>query len=569
MVIVLFTGTAIVVASKVGIAQKAWIDKIQLRISATASLLGAMTPIKMTGLTQSLSRKIRKLRENEIKSSYGYRVVLMCIVSLTFASTALTPVASFGVYILLQQYRGYAILDPTITLTTLTLIQLLLAPVSILIDALSGLTSAMGCLERIRQYLLSETRVDGRIVKRPVTERMWNNHESIGNLMRSSSSRRVSAIELRPIAPRRYSNRGLQLGEINSHRDSAVFYRASFGWKGGEKPILKELSLKLPKGKLTMVVGPVGSGKSTFLQTLLGETQSSGDGGYIQVSFEDAAYCQQRPWISNQTIRQNILGCFGFDPEWYYEVIQACCLARDLDLLPEGDVTKVGSHGASLSGGQQARIALARAIYSKKKTMILDDVLSGLDASTIDAVFSSLFAWDGLLRRHKVTVVLATNDVHLLPSSDHIIVLGSNGAITEQGSFGTLYSRSGYISGLNLQKLPHDGRTKNGGDGPEHGSLATNEALARALPQLRAPDGVSGGELATYKYYIESFGWVRWWIFISICSFYGFGVCFPHAWAQMWATHNIQYPGDKAGYYIGIYFLIAALTVLSLGAGCG
>ncbi|KAK7987123.1 hypothetical protein PG988_002111 [Apiospora saccharicola] len=590
VVIILFTGAAISVASSAGITQKAWLDKIQARVSATAALLGTMHSVKMTGLTKSLTRKITDMREDEIKASFSFRGVLVRIVVLTFASTALTPVASFGMYILLQMHRGYATLDPAIALTTLTLLQLLLAPVAILIDCLAGVMGAVGCFERIRLYLNSETRVDSRLHGTIQQQEQPRNIYPSGSLLRSLSSSRRSEVDFGwrhsryhfPPSP----DLSLAVGEIYAmgfleqqgdftpahkrNQSSISIHQASFGWKEKDKPILKDLSLNMPRGGLTIVIGPVGSGKSTLLQTLLGETKRAGGGGYIQVAFEDAAYCQQRPWISNSTIRQNILGGFGFDPEWYATVLHACGLTHDLEQLPDNDTTKVGSNGTCLSGGQQTRIALARAIYSKKSTMIMDDILSSLDATTEEAVFQSLFSRNGLLKRHGVTVILATNAVHRLPDADHIVVLGRNGTSTEQGSYAELAScPGGYLSKLDLQGRAEVGEGRRGRSGAEKLTvpLATHEALAKALPQLEVPDSFVG-DVEVYKYYIRTFGWTRWWIFIAICSFYGFGVVFPHAWAQMWATHNAKHPGDRAGYYIGIYFMLGALTIVSLGASC-
>jgi ATP-binding cassette subfamily C (CFTR/MRP) protein 1 len=593
VIIIVFTGAAISVASKAGITQKAWLDKIQARVSATAAILGTMHSLKMSGLTRNLTQRITRMRESELKASFKFRGVLVRIVVLTFASTAMAPVASFGMYILLQTHRGYATLDPAITLMSLTLLQLLLAPVAILIDSLAGVMSAVGCFERIRLYLNSETRVDSRVhgtIHQPATPRR---KYPAGALIRTLSSSRKSEVDFgwrhsRHYFPPSSSFENLAVGEMyamsvlehwghssstgKTTQSSVSIHQASFGWKETENPILKDLNLDMPLGGLTMIIGPVGSGKSTLLQTLLGETKPAGGVGYIQVAFQNAAYCQQRPWISNSTIRQNILGGFAFAPEWYSVVVNACGLTEDLDQLAEKDATNVGSNGTSLSGGQQTRIALARAIYSKKKTMIMDDVLSSLDPRTEEVVFKSLFSRNGLLKQHGITVILTTNAVHRLPDADQIIVLGHGGFSTEQGSFSELVSRpGGYISKLSFQNGAEfqENRSRRSKENDLPVSYAIYEALAKALPPHVEATDSSVGDLEIYKYYIKTFGWTRWWIFIAICSFYGFGVVFPHAWAQMWATHNALNPGDRAGYYVGIYFMLGALTIISLGTSCG
>lgn len=537
-----------------------------------------MDAVKMTGLTDNLKRKINSLRENEVNASFSFRVILVKIVVLTFASTALTPVASFAMYILLQKYRHYAILDTANALTTLALLQLLLAPVSILIDTLAGIMGAVGCFERIRNYLNSETRVDNRL--HGPHQQTWTNYS--GRLMRSLSSRRQSTAEPDwTYSPYAFENPTLspsvaeayelgptltlrRRGAVTSRsRSSVEVHQASASWKDKAEPTLKDLTFKIPDKKLTMIIGPVGSGKSTLLHTLLGETQSRG--GYIHVTFEDAAYCSQRPWISNDTIRQNIIAGYGFDPGWYSAVVHACCLTKDLEQLPQGDLTPVGSNGTGLSGGQQIRLTLARAIYSKKDTIIMDDVLSGLDSTTEESVFASVFSPRGLLKKHNITVILATNAVHRLPDSDHIIVLDQGGTISQQGSFRKLSLRAGYVSGLDLQK-----RQDCVVEQKEQPLVAdtAQDVLTKALPEIHAPDAVTG-DMRIYKYYVESFGWIRWWILIAFCAFYGFGVVYPQAWVQRWADYNMEHPGEKIGFYVGIHFMLGVLTLLSLAASCG
>lgn len=576
VVAIVFTGAAISVASKAAITQKAWLDKIQLRVATTASLLNVMNAVKMTGLAEKLKAKINDLREDELEASYSFRKVLVKIVVLAFSSAAMAPVASFGMYILLQIHEGYAVLDVSKALTTLALLQLLLAPVSIFIDTLAGVMGAVGCFERIRNYLNSETRVDNRL-HATSNKAPWTNYS--GLLMRSLSSRRQSGMELDEFSSwRRSSVRNSTVSDIyalsrSQRRQGGVFgysssahvHDASVSWEDANKPILKDLNFSIPDARLTMIIGPVGSGKSTLLHMLLGETRSSG--GTIQVDFQDAAYCSQRPWISNSTVRQNILGGYDFEPGWYSTVLSACCLTKDMDLLPQGDMTQAGSNGAALSGGQQARISIARAIYSKKKTMVMDDVLSGLDPSTEEALFASVFSSRGLLKQYHITAILATNAVHRLPNSDHIIVLDQTGTIAEQGSFRELSARPGYVSKLDLRSRP-EGSSAEKGEKSSVYSNETQEALAKALPDVNADDAATG-DLRVYKYYIESFGWWRWWLFIAICSFYGFGVVFPQAWAQWWAEDNMERPGERAGYYAGIYFMLGALTIISLATACG
>lgn len=251
---------------------------------------------------------------------------------------------------------------------------------------------------------------------------------------------------------------------------------ASVSWDDVSQPILKDLNFTITDAKLTMIIGLVGSGKTTLLHMLLGETRRNS--GCIQVTFQDATHCSQRPRISNTALRQKIMRGYNYDPAWYSEVVSYCCLKKDLEQLPEGDLTMAGSNGVGLGGDQQVRISLARAIYSKKKIMVMDDVLSGPDLPTEEAVFLSVFSLLGLLKQLNVTVILATNAVHRLPNADHIIVLSQKRTIAEQASFRLISSRSGYASKLDLHQRQ---------DGPSGQGVKssygdeTQEALAKAL----------------------------------------------------------------------------------------
>lgn len=128
----------------------------------------------------------------------------------------------------------------------------------------------------------------------------------------------------------------------------------TFGWKNDGASVLQDINLSIKRLQLTIVIGPVASGKTTLLKAFLGETPSSK--GFIHVSTLDFAFCDQTPWLLSQTVQSNVIGFDNFDPEWYKEVINACALNEDIALFPLGDQTLIGSNGISLSGGQKQRL---------------------------------------------------------------------------------------------------------------------------------------------------------------------------------------------------------------------
>ncbi|KID84399.1 ABC transporter, transmembrane domain, type 1 [Metarhizium guizhouense ARSEF 977] len=568
-----------VVASGSPVAQKAWLDSIQIRLAATASMLNVMKAVKMTGLADKLAKTITNIREREVQVSFGYRLVLLKIVSISYLSIALSPVGAFGIYILLQRYMGYNILDVTKAITTLTLLQLMIAPMSLFVEGLGGIMGAVGCFQRIQQYLNTDIRVDNRTFnqfyhrdaiqsKSPMPTTSSSRTGSLNETIVTDNAKSLSHHEKKEVP----SSKTYELEELAETTRLATPQESAFAirlqhvsarWKDHRSCILHDLSLDIPLGKLTMVVGPVGSGKSTLLHTLLGETLVST--GSIISAFPDAAFCTQSSWIMNATLQKNILGSLPLDPDWYSTVLNACALSHDIDQFPQGDNMLVGSNGISLSGGQQMRLTLARALYSRKQMVIMDDVLSGLDATTEKLVFASVFSESGLLRRHKMTAVLATNSGHRLAEADLIVALGSDGTVAQLGTYDELSSADGYVSNLQIQGRQDDSMQNSGLYLPTE---AVREALSKALPEINAADA-SISDLDTYKYYIECFGWIRWSIFVVICAMFAFFSTFPQVWLKWWAADNMLYPNTNAVYYWGIYLLLGVLTVVSLGSAAG
>ncbi|PKX91182.1 P-loop containing nucleoside triphosphate hydrolase protein [Aspergillus novofumigatus IBT 16806] len=208
----------------------------------------------------------------------------------------------------------------------------------------------------------------------------------------------------------------------------------------GNKPvILEHIDIDVAAGSLAIISGPTGSGKSTLLRAFLREVVPVQ--GSISLSTRQIAYCAQKPWLPNGTIKEAIHGATEIysasDPDnkrWYHEVTDMCCPTLDFNSLPQRDMTRIGSGGLNLSGGQRQHVALARAIFAKCDILLLDDPFSGLDGETEKTIFDNLFGGTGLTRRLKTTVVLVSNSSQYFQAVDHIIFLGDR-RITDQGNW--------------------------------------------------------------------------------------------------------------------------------------
>ncbi|KAF9054330.1 multidrug resistance-associated ABC transporter [Panaeolus papilionaceus] len=208
-----------------------------------------------------------------------------------------------------------------------------------------------------------------------------------------------------------------------------------FSWsKTAIEPTLEGMDFTVRKGELVGVLGRVGAGKTSLLSAIIGDmTRKEGE---VQL-FGSVAYAPQNPWIMSATVRENILFFHEYDETFYNLVIEGCALGQDLALLPNGDMTEVGEKGLTLSGGQRARIALARAVYARADLFLLDDCLAAVDSHVARHVFDKVIGPNGLLSTK--ARILVTNSIAFIKHFDSLLFI-RRGIILERGSFQHLSS---------------------------------------------------------------------------------------------------------------------------------
>ncbi|KAJ7303772.1 hypothetical protein DFH08DRAFT_793782 [Mycena albidolilacea] len=222
--------------------------------------------------------------------------------------------------------------------------------------------------------------------------------------------------------------------------DVSTIADASRGETPDHRFELKDLSIRFPENHLSVITGPTASGKTALLMALMGEMTLLPGGRIIMAknntvdehgNTHGIAYAAQSPWLRHQSIRDNILFGSPMDETRYNNVIQCCALKPDLEMLEDGDATEIGVKGVSLSGGQKARVALARAIYSRKKYVLLDDPLSAVDSHTSRFLYEKCLQGPLLANR---TVILVTHHVELVLPGAHYVVRMLDGRIDTQGT---------------------------------------------------------------------------------------------------------------------------------------
>uniref|UniRef100_A0A3B3TXC5 ABC-type glutathione-S-conjugate transporter n=1 Tax=Poecilia latipinna TaxID=48699 RepID=A0A3B3TXC5_9TELE len=359
------------------------------RIRLMNEILNGIKILKFYAWEKAFLEQVLGYREKELKALKKSQILYsISIITVSPVLSSKIAFAMFGVYVMLDDRN---VLDAQKVFVSMALINILKTPLSQLPFAISTTMQALVSLRRLAKYLCSE-------------------------------ELKVDNVSKAPLSP---------------GKNYVLIESGTFSWTPEGPPCLKRINVRVPRGSLVAVVGHVGSGKSSLLSAMLGETEKRS--GQVTVK-GSVAYVPQQAWIQNATVQDNIL--FGRDKlkTWYQRVLEACALLPDLDILPAGDATEIGEKGLNLSGGQKQRVSLARAVYRKADVYLLDDPLSAVDAHVGQHIFDRVIGPKGVLRDK--TRILVTHGMSFLPQADLILVL-ADGKITESGSYQELLGRHG------------------------------------------------------------------------------------------------------------------------------
>ncbi|KAH8778648.1 multidrug resistance-associated protein 6 [Diaporthe sp. PMI_573] len=242
---------------------------------------------------------------------------------------------------------------------------------------------------------------------------------------------RIESFMAEPNKEEEYGSGAGAYGEARTERLGELkiaFREASFAWPGSpaHKQVLSNVSFEAGSG-VTAVCGKVGSGKTALLHAILGELDDRG--GKRTVPNEMVGYCAQTPWLQSMSIRENILFSSGYDEVRYRQVLAACCLIPDLANWKAGDLSMIGENGVGLSGGQKARVALARAIYSRARILLLDDPIAALDHQTAEAILRNLLTNKTFMQGRMVIFVTHRMDL-LTQHANQVLEVSQSGTVT-------------------------------------------------------------------------------------------------------------------------------------------
>ncbi|XP_070609092.1 ATP-binding cassette sub-family C member 2 isoform X2 [Erythrolamprus reginae] len=361
------------------------------RMKIMNEILNGIKILKFFAWELSFQEQVEKIRALELKGLLNF-FHLQSIGIFTFSCAPfLVSVATFAVYVMVDENN---ILDAQKAFTSIAVFNILRFPLGMLPLSLSSTVQVKVSIDRLERYLGSEDLN---------TSAIWNNS--------------IPACAVK-------------------------FHEASFAWDQDSDVTIKDITLEIAPGSLVAIMGSVGSGKSSLISAMLGEMENVK--GHINIQ-GSMAYVPQQAWIQNATLKDNVLFGSPLDETRYQQVLEACALLPDLQLLPGGDLTEIGEKGINLSGGQKQRISLARAVYSNADIYLLDDPLSAVDAHVGRHIFDKVLGPEGLLQNK--TQILVTHNLSFLAQVDDIVVLEA-GTVMERGSYSTLLANSGSFAQL-------------------------------------------------------------------------------------------------------------------------
>lgn len=388
-------------ATYVGELQKDMLAITDKRIQKLNETFQSIRIIKFFAWEDNFFNSIMDIRREEMVY-LKWRTGVWCLASLIwFITPTIITILSFYCYVIVE---GNTLTAP-IAFTSLSLFTLLRSPLDQLSDMTSYVIQSKVSLDRVGEFL---------------DEEETTKYDQLSN-------------------------------ERDENSPAIGFQNASFSWNASSANDfkLRDLNVSFKEGKLNVIIGPTGSGKTSLLMALLGEMTLVEGKVFLPGVIprdelvidprtgltESVAYCSQSAWLLNDTIRNNITFDSPFNQERYDKVVSACGLSRDFEILSAGDATEIGEKGITLSGGQKQRVSLARALYSNSKNVLLDDCLSAVDSHTSLWIYENCISGPLMLGR---TCILVSHNVALTAQKAEWIVVMENGKIKTQGETETL-----------------------------------------------------------------------------------------------------------------------------------
>ncbi|CED82131.1 multidrug resistance-associated abc transporter [Phaffia rhodozyma] len=543
---------------------------VDQRVRLLSEVLNGIRVVKLYAYEAFFKGRVLELRGQEMAK---LKTIARTRAGMS-ASMSFVPVAAAVLTFITYNLSGHE-LNAAVIFSSLQLFNVIRQPLMMLPMAFTICTDAMVALKRIATTMLAEELSDDLQVDSDAPDAVraygrfrWETSGPQGAVMNSGGrGGRNFAGEKEKKANAKKAKKEAKLKKQNG--SSALEDLPVLDKINEEKPPfeLVDIDIKIRSGDLVCIVGSVGSGKSSLLQALIGEMKKI-EGNVLFGG--SVAYASQAPWVQNASLQDNILFGKDYEEEKFEDVIHACCLESDIQVLPSGLNTEIGEKGINLSGGQKARVCLARTVYFGAEVVLLDDPLSAVDAHVSKHILNDCLL-DGPLSDK--TRILVTHHLDVLPHADHIIFMDA-GQIVEQGTYNDLLQ-----SGEAFSKLIADFGSiakENGTDENDASEIPVIKAererkvRAPAAPGValmqdedRAVGAVSG---QVYKHYAESMGSV-WWapILLSFFAMAQVATVGNNIFLGFWSAQSIG--GFSEGDYMAVYASFGLASGILMFAG--
>mmetsp|Transcript_5884 Transcript_5884/g.7152 ORF Transcript_5884/g.7152 Transcript_5884/m.7152 type:complete len:1359 (-) Transcript_5884:1928-6004(-) len=517
------------------------------RIRYIQEVLNNLRMIKFYSWELPYFDRIAGIRRLEMKAIFKMQALTNIVTAMAMSFTTVSSMVAFLVLYALRKNNR----SPASIFSSLSLFNVLAQQVYVLPLVLSTCADAYVACTRVHEYLCCEERTTSELS------------------CYLDESRKIEMDEMNAAIIMKNASFNWKSFDKN---DKEIIYTQSLDDYSIEDKVdderkifngLKDINLCIYKNEFIVITGLIGSGKTSFLSALSGFMNRSSGSAEINGSL---LFCSQ-PWIQNSTLRENILFGSEFQEDRYEEVIDACSLSTDLKILSAGDKTEIGERGITLSGGQKARVNLARAVYADRDIILMDDVLSAVDAKVGINIMNKCIL--GLLKNK--TRILATHQLSLIGSADRIIFLNGDGTY-QIGTFKELQLTNKRFVELMTHNSFNDNKDieKEGNDrDSDFVKLASKDnSLKVSEGKLIGKEGraVNKLSLQIYKNYLKfgsgvlgTLGWCA--IYFSNTIFATFSQLFSNVWLSFWIDHKF---GKPSNFYIGLYIMFSMLSVIFL-----
>ncbi|XP_053416712.1 ATP-binding cassette sub-family C member 8 isoform X10 [Nycticebus coucang] len=386
-VIILLAPVQYFVATKLSQAQRSTLEYSNERLKQTNEMLRGIKLLKLYAWENIFRTRVEETRRKEMTSLRAFAIYTSISI---FMNTAIPIAAVLITFVGHVSFFKEADFSPSVAFASLSLFHILVTPLFLLSSVVRSTVKALVSVQKLSEFLSSaEIHEEQCAPCEPAPQ---------------GQASKYQAVPLKVVNRKRPAREDCLMGPLQRLAPSAdgdadnccvQIIGGYFTWTPDGIPTLSNITIHIPQGQLTMIVGQVGCGKSSLLLATLGEMQKISGAVFWNSSLHDSetgedpspeqemaadsdvrkrgpvAYASQKPWLLNATVEENITFDSPFNKQRYKMVIEACSLQPDIDILPHGDQTQIGERGINLSGGQRQRISVARALYQHAGVVFL------------------------------------------------------------------------------------------------------------------------------------------------------------------------------------------------------